>query len=220
MKTALKAMGKRGLIRRGSYMVEVLDARRLAAGAVPLSPVQIYLAAEALDAYVEKCCNQLLAARVAVEADTLRSYIGHAAQEKFQQQQGDPNMSVQRRNILGPAADLGPKANQVSGGDDSLSARQPYTAPSTLSDQTSPQTEEERGGLESAFKQSQQFSSQIGADGGAGGLQLGRGADTFTTEGHVEQGNGTAVVGATGGVVLRADGGDDPAASAYGKAIG
>lgn len=84
-------------------------------------------------------------------------------------------MAVQRRNILGAPADLGPKANQVDGGDDSLSARQPYRPPSQLTDQTSPQTEAERGGPETSFKESRQFSQQIGSDAGAGGLQLGRG---------------------------------------------
>jgi hypothetical protein len=126
-------------------------------------------------------------------------------------------MSVTRRNILGPPADLGAKANQVDGGDDSLSARQPYTAPTTLTDQTSPQTEAERGGLETAFKESQRFTSQIGSDAGSGGLQLGRGPDTFTTEGNVQPGNGAAVVAASGDVVLRNSGA--PTGDGTGEAI-
>jgi hypothetical protein len=60
------------------------------------------------------------------------------------------------RSILGPVNpyDDGARANYVDGGDDSLTARQPYRPPSQLTDQPSPQTEAERGGLETSFKES------------------------------------------------------------------
>ena len=44
-------------------------------------------------------------------------------------------------------------------------------------------------------------------------------AGDVQTDGNVQPGGPGAVVAASGGITVRADGGDDPAGSAYGKAI-
>jgi hypothetical protein len=77
-------------------------------------------------------------------------------------------VTVQRRNILGPpnSCDNGPKpASYAGGGDDSLSARQNYTAPLSVTDMTSDESRAEREGLEDAFKAQQRASSRATDDG-------------------------------------------------------
>ena len=77
-------------------------------------------------------------------------------------------MSVQPRNILGPPNPydnhLAP-ASDAPGGDDSLSARPPYTAPLSVTDMTSDETRAEREGLERAFKAQQRASCRATDDG-------------------------------------------------------
>lgn len=131
-------------------------------------------------------------------------------------------MAVQNRSIFGEPNPLDnglQPASYVSGGDDSLSQRPPYTAPVT-SDQSSAQTEAERGGLESAFRQARETASKF-TGSGAEGVQIGRGPDTFDTYAAPRDDGGPGVaVAPEPPVVLRADGGDDPRNSATGKAVG
>jgi hypothetical protein len=89
MKGALKRLDKRGHIRRGAFTVEILDRRALTTGSVPLSVSQIELAIRAVLDYAENGENRLLAPRMAVEANTLRAYIGHADEVKSQPLQAD-----------------------------------------------------------------------------------------------------------------------------------
>ena len=77
-------------------------------------------------------------------------------------------MSVQPRNLFGkpnPADNGLQPASFVDGGDRSLDARPPYTAPLSVSDQTSDATRAEREGLEMAFKAQQRASAQATDDG-------------------------------------------------------
>lgn len=128
-------------------------------------------------------------------------------------------MAIQRRNILGPSADNGAKApSYAPGGDDSLSARQPYTAPLTVTDQTSAQTEAERGGLESSFREAQRVAGAF-ADAGAAGTQLGRGPDTFSTRGTPPTDGPGDVVAPEPSIVTRTDGADS-GIDGTGKALG
>lgn len=132
-------------------------------------------------------------------------------------------MTVQRRNILGPPNfydnHLAP-ASDAPGGDDSLSARPPYQAPVT-SDQSSTQTEAERGGLESAYREAQRAAGAF-TDAGAPGAQVGRGPDTFDTRGQIADADGSGpgdVIAPEPSIVTRAEGGDGADGGAYGKAI-
>jgi hypothetical protein len=133
-------------------------------------------------------------------------------------------MTVQRRDIFAGNPSLDnklPALTQTPGGDDSLGART-YVAPLT-GDQESAQSEAERGGLESAFRQAQGVASQFVGDGAAGS-QLGRGPDTFSRGGQIADadgsGPGDVVAPDPVGLHLRAAGGDGLDGSAYGKAVG
>lgn len=132
-------------------------------------------------------------------------------------------MTVQRRSLFGERNPLDnglQPASYVSGGDDSLSQRPPYTAPTGMTDQASASTEAERGGLESAFRQARETASKF-TGSGAEGVQIGRGPDTFDTAAAPRDDGGPGVaVAPEPPVVLRADGGDDPRNSATGKAVG
>jgi hypothetical protein len=130
------------------------------------------------------------------------------------------------RSILGPVNPYEnglPPVNYVDGGDDSLSARQPYTAPLSVTDQTSAETRAERDGLQDAHKQAQSVASQFVSDGAAGS-QIGRGPDTFSRLGTIADadgaGPGDVIAPDPVGLHLRAEGGDGLDGSAYGKAIG
>ena len=80
-------------------------------------------------------------------------------------------MAVHRRNLFGPPNQLDNglrPASDAPGGDDSLSARPPYTAPLDVTNQTSDETRAEREGLESAFRAAQRASSRPTTDDGTG----------------------------------------------------
>lgn len=131
-------------------------------------------------------------------------------------------MAVQRRDIFAgnQSADNGAKAvTYTPGGDDSLSAREPYTAPLSVTDQASAATEAERGGLESAWRDAQRAAGAYVYDG-ATGAQVGRGPDSFATRGDIATDGGVGDVVAATPLVTRTDGADDPRGSAYGKSIG
>ncbi len=83
-------------------------------------------------------------------------------------------MGITQRRILGPVnpSDDNQPANAVDGDDDSLSGRQAYVAPlSVTSDQSSAQTEAERGGLETSFREAQARAGKF-LDEGAEGVAL------------------------------------------------
>jgi hypothetical protein len=82
--------------------------------------------------------------------------------------EGHHTVTVRRRNLFGPPNqyDDGLKAaSYVDGCDDSLSARQNYTAPLSVTDTSSDETRAEREGLENAFKAAQRASSSATDDG-------------------------------------------------------
>lgn len=83
-------------------------------------------------------------------------------------------MGLNNRSILGPVNpyDDGVQANRVDG-------RQPTSSGPT--DQASQDTQAERDAQVAAFREAQAFTSKIADDNTAGGVQLGRGPDTFTT---------------------------------------
>lgn len=80
-------------------------------------------------------------------------------------------MGIIQRRILGPANPFDDKqpASAVDGGDDSLSGRQAYIAPlAVTTDQSSAQTEAERGGLETAFIEAKNAASEFTGSGAEG----------------------------------------------------
>jgi hypothetical protein len=117
------------------------------------------------------------------------------------------------RSILGDPNpyDNGLKAaSYVDGGDDSLSACQPYTSPLSVTDQTSDETSAERQGLQDAYKAAQRASSRIGADAGAGGTVVAP-AGQLEQLGRIADADGAGpgdVIAPKPPVVRRADGAD------------
>jgi hypothetical protein len=127
-------------------------------------------------------------------------------------------MSVTRRDIFGPPADLGVKANQVDG-QSPLAPRSGVINgdASDVTDQGGVGTADRRNALQEEFRSAQAAASGISAAGAAG--EVVAPAGQVETTGQVQPGGPGAVVAASGGVVTREDGGDDPAGGAYGKAI-
>ncbi|TVS86038.1 hypothetical protein [Mycobacterium helveticum] len=129
-------------------------------------------------------------------------------------------MTINRnRGILGPPADLGPKANDVDGG----LAEQPRRTgqfngdTSQVTDQGGVGTAAERAGLQDAFRAAQAAAGMIGADQGAGGARVAPSGSPAT--GSIPDGTLGDTIGAPEPLVTRADGGDDPSMGAYGKAL-
>lgn len=133
-------------------------------------------------------------------------------------------MSINQRSIFGkpnPIDNGLPPASAADGGDDSLSARDAYTAPLGVgvSDQGSAATEAERGGLESAFRESQRANAEFVGSGAEGSAIGRRGEDTFTTTGATSGDDfGTVVSADPAALITRATGADK--GDGTGKAIG
>jgi hypothetical protein len=132
-------------------------------------------------------------------------------------------VAINQRRILGPANpyDDGQKTNYVPGQEPS-SGRSGTTGvidydTSAVSDQGGVGTAAARAAEQDAFRAAQRSAGLISGAGAAGTVVAPAG--DVQTEGNVQPGGPGAVVAASGGVTVRADGGDDPAGSAYGKAI-
>jgi hypothetical protein len=121
---------------------------------------------------------------------------------------GDPN---QYDNGLRPAS-------YVDGQDDSLSQRPPYTAPTSVTDQTSDETRPEREALQGAYQSAQRAASRIAADAGAGGTVVAP-AGQFEQLGQIAPDGGVGQIIAANRLVTRSDGADSGDTGA-GKAIG
>lgn len=130
-------------------------------------------------------------------------------------------MTVNRRNILGPPNpyDDGQKANYVDGGQAELSSRagQFDGITSDVSDQQSHASAVRSSETQQAFRQAQHDAGLIGADQGAGGTRVAAIGSAVT--GSIPASPQGDLIGQESPLVQRADGGDDPSASAYGKAI-
>jgi hypothetical protein len=127
-------------------------------------------------------------------------------------------MTINNRSILGPANpydDGKLPASAVDG--------QQQAASTVIGDQQSLETETRRDATVSAYRHAETLAGKIGSDAGAGGEQIGRGPDRFTTTGTAPTDGGTGigtVTDAGGPLVTRDNGADDPRGSAYGKAVG
>jgi hypothetical protein len=76
--------------------------------------------------------------------------------------------AIGNRNLFGkpnPLDDGLKPASYADGQDDSLSQRPPYTAPLSVTDQTSDETRAEREAVQDAFKAQQRASSRATDDG-------------------------------------------------------
>ena len=85
-------------------------------------------------------------------------------------------MAATKRDIFAgnPSADNTlPAVTQTPGGDNSLSARQPFTLPTSVkTDESSVASARERAELQQRFAQAQNASARIEADSGAGGKAI------------------------------------------------
>lgn len=86
-----------------------------------------------------------------------------------------------------------------------------------MTDQTSPQTASEREDLQNHYRSAQAAAGMVGSDAGAGGTRVAASGSAVT--GSIPDGTRGDLTGQQSPLVQRADGGDDPAAGAYGKAI-
>jgi hypothetical protein len=201
---------QRGHVRRGRHLVQVLDRRALRdAPCERPSDAALLAAAAVIERAADDDTNVMLRPRLRAEAQLIRDICGEigelAPSASESTTEGDTKaMTVQRRNILGPPADLGAKANDVNGGDDSLAARPPYSAPLAMTDQTSPQTAPERDNLETHYRAAQNAASQIGADQGAGGTTVAANGSAVT--GSIPASPTGDLIGQESPLVQRADG--------------
>lgn len=129
-------------------------------------------------------------------------------------------MTINQRSILGAPADLGAKANYVDGGQIELPSRagQFDGVTSEVSDQQSHASTGRSSETQSAFRQAQHDAGLIAADQGAGGTTVAASGSAVT--GSIPDGTRGDLIGQESPLVQRADGGDDPANGAYGRAIG
>jgi hypothetical protein len=128
-------------------------------------------------------------------------------------------MTVQRRNILGPPADLGAKANQVDG-QSPLHPRSGVINGDTraVTDQGGVGTAAARAVAQEAFRAAQAAAGLVSGAGAAGTVVAPAG--DVRTEGTVEPGGPGAVVAQAGDVVTRYEGGANLADSGPGQAVG
>lgn len=127
-------------------------------------------------------------------------------------------MAIEHRNILGAPSDFGPKANEVDGGLD-IAQRSGLVNGDTsaVTDQGGPGTAASRSAEQDAFR-SAQAAAGLASGAGAAGTVVAPAGQAVTS--GTPDGTRGDLIGEQSPLVLRADGGDDPAGGAYGKAIG
>jgi hypothetical protein len=128
-------------------------------------------------------------------------------------------MAIQHRNILGPPADLGPKANDVPGGLDTPQRSGVIDRDtSAVTDQGGPGTAAARAAEQDAFRSAQAAAGLVSGAGAAGTVVAPAGQ--VETRGNVEADGPGARVAAEGGPVVRSEGGANLADGGTGQAIG
>jgi hypothetical protein len=124
------------------------------------------------------------------------------------------------RSILGPVNpyDDGQKANYVPGGLDTPQRSGVIDGDtSAVTDQGGVGTAAARAAEQDAFRSAQAAAGLVGADAGAGGTIVAAAGQAVTSP--IPDSPRGDLIGQGSPLVMRADGGDDPAGGAYGKAV-